>query len=137
MLADLMGYSPRFYSRSQSPIPYDENAQCPRFLNELLCPATSTDDAILIQKYAGLGLLGNNLAQRFLILDGAAGRGKSTISLIFQKLVGSDNVTELRTSHLAERFELYRYLKKTLLVGVDVPGDFLSKRGALCPKGIS
>ncbi len=134
--ADLMGFSPGFYSRNQSPIPYDETVQCPRFLNELLYPATSADDAILIQKYAGLALLGNNLAQRVLILDGAAGRGKSTISLIFQKLVGSDNVTELRTSHLAERFELYRYLKKTLLVGVDVPGDFLSKKGAYVLKAL-
>ena len=58
---------------------------------------------------------------------GAAGRGKSTISLIIQGLVGGVNVTQLRTSHLDERFELYRYLKKTLLVGVDV-------RGISCPK---
>jgi len=36
------------------------------------------------------------------------------------------NVTQLRTKHLAERFELFRYLKKTLLVGVDVEADFLS-----------
>ena len=41
------------------------------FLNELLYPATTPDDAILIQKYAGLCLLGNNLIQRLLILDGS------------------------------------------------------------------
>jgi len=134
--ADLMGFSPKFYSRNQSPIPYDVTAQYPRFLNELLYPATSPDDAILIQKYMGLCLLGNNLAQRTLILDGAAGRGKSTISLIIQGLVGLNNVTELRTSHLAERFELYRYLKKTFLVGVDVPGDFLSRKGAYVLKAL-
>ena len=34
------------------------------------------------------------------------------------------------TKHLVERFELYRYLKKTLLVGVDVEADFLSTKGA-------
>ena len=134
--ADLLGFSPEFYSRNQSPIPYDAAAQCPRFLNELLYPATSPDDAILIQKNAGLALLGNNLIQRVLVFDGGAGRGKTTISLLFQKLVGSDNVTELRTSHLAERFEVYRYLKKTMLVGVDVPGDFLSKRGAYVLKAL-
>ena len=128
--ADFGSFSPEFYSRNQSPILYDKDAQCPRFLNELLNPATSHDDAILIQKYTGLCLLGNNLVQRILILDGEAGRGKSTISIIIQKLVGLNNVTELRTSHLDSRFELFRYLKKTLLTGVDVPGDFLSKKGA-------
>lgn len=46
------------------------------------------------------------------------------------------NVTQLRTKHLAERFELYRYLKKTLLVGVDVEADFLSTKGAAVLKGL-
>jgi phage/plasmid-associated DNA primase len=81
---DFVSFSPEFYSRNQSPIPFDEYAQYPRFLNELLKPATSHDDAILIQKYTGLCLLGNNLVQRILILDGEAGRGKSTISIIIQ-----------------------------------------------------
>ncbi len=134
--ANFVSFSPEFYSRNQSPILFDVSAECPRFLNELLYPATSPDDAILIQKYMGLCLLGNNLIQRLLILDGKAGRGKSTISLIIQGLVGLSNVTELRTKHLAERFELFRYLKKTLLIGVDVPGDFLSQKGAVVLKGL-
>ncbi len=107
-----------------------------RFLNELLYPATTPDDAILLQKYTGLCLLGNNLIQRLLILDGGAGLGKSSISSTIQKTVGLNNVTELRTRHLAGRFELYRYLKKTLLVGVDVPGNFLSLKGAQVIKGL-
>ncbi len=134
--ADFVGFSPSFYSRNQSPILFDENAQCPRFLDELLYPATTSEDAILIQKYTGLCLLGNNLIQRLLILDGGAGRGKSTISLIIQGLVGLNNTTELRTKHLAERFEVYRYLKRTLLIGVDVPGDFLSQKGAYVLKAL-
>jgi phage/plasmid-associated DNA primase len=46
------------------------------------------------------------------------------------------NVTQLRTKHLAERFELFRYLKKTLLVGVDVEANFLSTKGAAVLKGL-
>src|SRR4026208_839995 len=53
-----------------------------------------------------------------------------------QGLVGMLNVTQLRTKHLAERFELYRYQKKTLLVGVDVEPDFLSTKGAGILKGL-
>lgn len=35
-------------------------------------------------------------------------------------------MTQLRTGHLGERFELFRFLRRTLLVGVDVDADFLS-----------
>jgi len=133
---DLDNFSPDFYSRNQSPIVYDPNACCNRFLNELLMPAVNSDDVMLIQKYLGLCLLGDNLIQRFLILDGKEGRGKSTLALIVQSLIGNRNVAQLRTQHLNSRFELYRLLKRTLLVGVDVPGDFLSEKGAQVIKGL-
>lgn len=134
--ADFCSFSPEFYSRNQSPVSFDSSAKCDRFLNELLYPAVSPDDAELLQKYTGLCLLGNNLIQKLLILDGEPGRGKSTLALIIQSLVGQVNVTELRTKHLNDRFELFRYLKKTLLVGVDVPGQFLSEKGAYVIKGL-
>jgi len=129
-------FSPKFFSRNQSPILFNKSAQCPRFLNELLHPSVSADDAVLVQKYMGLSLLGKNLIQRFLIYDGIAGSGKSTLALINQRLVGLNNVTQLRTKHLDERFEIYRYLKKTLLVGVDVSGNFLSDKGSSVIKGL-
>ncbi|MFH1309067.1 MAG: bifunctional DNA primase/polymerase [Candidatus Omnitrophota bacterium] len=133
----LVNFSPDFCSRNQSPIAFDAEAKCERFLNELLCPAVSEEDAVLVQKYAGLCILGENLIQRFMILGGDAGRGKSQLSLILQELVGLQNVTEIRTHHLRERFELYRYIKKTLLVGVDVPANFLTQKGAYVIKGLT
>ncbi|MFH0796995.1 MAG: DUF5906 domain-containing protein [Candidatus Omnitrophota bacterium] len=134
--ADFCSFSPEFYSRNQCPIPFNSSAKCERFFNELLYPAVTSNDVVLLQKYAGLCLLGNNLIQKLLILDGEPERGKSTLALIIQGLIGQTNVTELRTKHLSERFELFRYLKKTLLVGVDVPGQFLSEKGAYVIKGL-
>ncbi len=134
--ADFCAFSPDFCSRNQCPIPFNASATCERFFNELLFPAVTPDDVILLQKYTGLCLLGNNLVQKLLILDGMPGRGKSTLALIIQSLVGQVNVTELRTRHLNDRFELFRYLKKNLLVGVDVPGQFLSEKGAYVIKGL-
>ena len=129
-------FSPEFRSRNRSPIPYEPTATCPRFLNELLLPAVHAEDAILLQKMAGLCLLGENLIQRFLILDGEPGRGKSQYGIVLQYLVGRENVTQLRTKHLDERFELFRFLRRTLLVGVDVDADFLSSKGASTIKGL-
>ncbi len=134
--ADLKPFSPVLLSRNYCPILFNEKAQCNRFLTELIHPAVKGDDALLIQKYVGLCLLGNNLIQRLLILEGTPGGGKSTLALIIQKLIGQINVTELRTQQLSGRFELFRYLKKTLLVGVDVPGNFLSEKGAYVIKGL-
>jgi len=134
--AQLRPFSPEFFSRNRSPIVFDENAKCERFLNELVLPAVHPNDVELLQKFAGMFLLGDNRAQRILILDGEAGRGKTQFANVMQGLVGMANVTQLRTKHLAERFELFRYLKKTLLVGVDVEPDFLSTKGAAVLKGL-
>lgn len=129
-------FSPAFRSRNQSPIAFDPEARCDRFLGELLAPAVKPDDIDLLQKFAGMALLGHNLAQRLLIIDGLAGGGKSTFVAVLRGLVGEANCTQLRTYQLGERFELYRLLGKTLLVGVDVPGDFLQTRGAATLKGL-
>jgi putative DNA primase/helicase len=134
--AELRPFSPDFRSRNRSPIVFDEAARCERFLNELVLPAVHPEDVELLQKFAGMYLLGDNRAQRLLILDGEAGRGKTQFANVMQGLVGMANVTQLRTKHLAERFELFRYLKRTLLVGVDVEADFLSTKGAAVLKGI-
>ena len=115
---------------------FDAAARCDRFLNELVRPAVHPEDVELLQKFAGMFLLGYNRAQRLLILDGEAGRGKTQFANAMQGLVGMANVTQLRTKHLAERFELYRYIKRTLLVGVDVEADFLSTKGAAVLKGL-
>jgi phage/plasmid-associated DNA primase len=133
---DLVPFSPEFRSRNRSPIAFDESAQCERFLTELVYPAVHSDDVSLLQKFAGMFLLGHNPAQRILILDGEAGRGKTQLANVLQELVGISNVTQLRTRQLTERFELFRYLKKTLLVGVDVEPDFLSAKGAAVLKGL-
>jgi putative DNA primase/helicase len=134
--AELRPFSPEYRSRNRSPIAFDETARCDRFLNELVLPAVHVEDVELLQKFAGMMLLGDNRAQRFLILDGEGGRGKTQFANVMQGLVGMANVTQLRTKHLAERFELYRFLKKTLLVGVDVEANFLSTKGASVLKAL-
>jgi phage/plasmid-associated DNA primase len=133
---ELLLFSPTFVSRNRSPIIFDEGARCERFLNELVYPAVREDDALLLQKYAGMSLLGNNLIQRMLILDGESARGKTQFANAVQGIIGRENVTQLRTKFLGDRFETFRFLKKTLLVGVDVEPDFLSTKGASVMKGL-
>jgi hypothetical protein len=108
----LLPFSPAFVSRNRSPIVFEENARCDRFLNELVNPAVHPEDVVLLQKYGGLCLLGNNLIQRMLILDGESARGKTQLANVVQAITGRENVTQLRTRFLGDRFEIFRFLKK-------------------------
>jgi phage/plasmid-associated DNA primase len=133
---ELFPFSHTLVSRNRSPIVFDEHAKCERFLHELVYPAVDPEDRVLLQKYAGMCLLGNNLVQRILILDGESARGKTQFANVVQGIVGRENVMQLRTQFLGDRFEIFRFLKKTLLVGVDVEPDFLSTKGASVMKGL-
>ncbi len=127
---ELHPFDPSFLSRNPSPFKWNPRADCPRFKHELLESALDQADIRLIQQYFGLALLGRNLAQKMLLLTGTPGGGKSALCNVIEGLVGRSNVVQLRTHLLHERFELARFIGKTLLVGKDVPGDFLMARGA-------
>lgn len=125
------GFSPEYRSRNRSPFAFHPGATCRRFLDELLIPMLpDLADRLILQKWVGLALSGANPAQRILLLDGTPGRGKGVLQRVITGLVGRQNTTELRTSHLGERFEFNRYVGKTLLQASDVPGDFLMMKWA-------
>jgi len=126
----LLSFHPDHYSRNACPFTFDPAAECPRFIGELLRTALNEDDIDLLQRWAGSVLLGNNAAQRVLLLTGTAGGGKSTLIEVIEKVIGERNVAQLRTKHLNKQFELYRFLGKTLLTGKDVGATFLSEDGA-------
>ena len=65
-----------------------------------------------------------------MVMYGQAGGGKSTLVNVVLNIVGKHNMAALRTGHLNNQFELYRFRAKTLLSGSDVPGNFLSTPGA-------
>lgn len=127
---ELKSFAPEWYSRNRSEIRWNANADCPRFMSELLLAAMPEEDVRLVQRYFGQCLLGVNLSQTFLILRGTPGGGKTTLANIIEGVIGRHNVTELRIAQLCERFELIRFVDRTLLSGKDVPGDFLNMKPA-------
>jgi D5-like protein len=126
----LVPFNPEYRSLHQHPWRYDEQATCPRFLDELLRPAMSESDILLLQKLFGQVVLGRNLCQKLLIIEGAGGSGKGTFSEVLDLVIGEKNVAELRTTHLPSRFEVGAFFGKALLCGRDVPGTFLNGAGA-------
>lgn len=130
-------FGPEYKSRNATPIPWSPDAECPRFFSELLGTALNAQDIKIIQLYAGMALMGRNLAQRILLFTGTAGGGKSQLVIVLEGLIGRTNSTEVRTEHLCDRFEIARLVGKTLLTGKDVPGGFLMTKGASKLKALS
>lgn len=127
---ELHPFDPSYYSRNRCEIEYQPDANCTRFLTELLATALNPEDIDLLQRYCGQCLLVDNFTQTFLVLTGTAGGGKGTIVNLVQRVIGSVNCVEIRTNHLGERFELGRFINKTLLIGSDVPSGFLLGKNA-------
>lgn len=120
-------FSPEFNSRNRINLPYNPEAKCPRFINDLVLPMLENkDDLLLIQLYFGQCLLHANISQTFLIISGPAEIGKSVLVNIIEAIVGSENVTELHLDRLASPFELAEYASKILLTAKDVNNDALS-----------
>jgi P4 family phage/plasmid primase-like protien len=133
----LLPFSPSYRRRNKLAVPYNPNATCPLFLDTLMRPALEPDDLELLQRACGLALVGENLAQKILILTGTAGGGKGTFVRVLTGIIGQSNLASLRPQLLADRFELGRFLGKTLLYGADVPADFLNQRGASVLKSLT
>lgn len=125
-------FSPVFFSQSQIPVAYFEkgkSAECPKF-TEFLAGALEEDDIKLLQKWAGAVIMGVNHFQKILLVTGVGGAGKSVFALILEGVIGPENCIELRAANLGDRFEQGRFINKKLLLGLDVPLDFLSSPGA-------
>jgi len=130
-------FSPHYFSLAQCPITLDPTAECPRFLNEVVYTSMTIEDAFLLQLVGGLFLTGRNNWQKMLILTGIGGAGKGTIGRILGHMIGSQNIKQLRTKLLHDRFELDDLDRVSLLVGSDVSGDFLSCEGANLIKALT
>ena len=133
----LLPFNPSYRRRNKLAVPFYPAATCPLFLDTLMRQALDEADLDLLQRWCGLALVGENLAQKILILTGTAGGGKGTFIRVLSGIIGEINLASLRTHLLGERFELGRFLGKTLLYGADVPEDFLNQRGASVLKSLT
>jgi P4 family phage/plasmid primase-like protien len=131
----VLPFSPELKSRNGIPIQYKADATAPMFESKLL-PLISPDDRVLLLKFLGQFLTGRNSIQRILILQGLPDTSKSTTAQIAKLLIGERNCTELRTKHLANRFEIGRLYGRTLVIGADVSPGFLNEEGAYRLKAI-
>lgn len=133
----LLPFSPEYGSLQRVEIDYDpEQASCPLF-TEWLEVSMNYHDRLLFQEWTGALLIGPNYAHRIMLLSGDAGSGKTSLVSLVEKLVGSAACQQLRPSQLDSRFETREYVNKRLLMGNDVPADFLTGKNTAILKSLT
>ena len=123
----LKPFSPDFNSHNRINIVYNKDAVCPLFLDQLLRNMFPVEDCLhTFQQFVGQCLLKNNVSQTLAILSGDAECGKSTAVSIIEEILGKENVAELHTARLDDKFAFVNYQYASLLTAKDVPFDALS-----------
>ena len=134
---EFFDHSPEFLSRSMVAINYDETADFRGFVSEAFGSYVSPEDVSVLQRYAGQSVLKRNISQKFLIISGDAGTGKSTIQQVIERVIGPASCEGLRTGMLERRFELSRFDGKSLLYASDECSDALLRKGAHVLKSLT
>jgi P4 family phage/plasmid primase-like protien len=117
----LLPHTPRWFSPVCLPYPFDPTAACPKwkaFLARNL--ADSTDKATMLQQFAGYLLLPDTSMQRFLMMVGEGGNGKSVICAMLVAILGKENTSSVALQLFGEKFRLVETLGKLANITAEV-----------------
>lgn len=110
-------HSPQFLSINQVPWKWEDVKKSPegteieRFFSFIF---NCTEDKEMLLEYAGLCLTKDTSQQKFLILCGLGGTGKSLLISLIEKAAGVSNVSNISLQELSRRFSTSLLVGKTL-----------------------
>ena len=104
--AELFDHTPQWLSLTMLPYDYDPSAQCRLWLQTLaeLLPREGKGDHRIevLQEFFGWCLVDDLRLEKFLMLVGEGGNGKSTILDVLQAMIGHDNCSHLSLNNIGE-----------------------------------
>lgn len=112
----MIPHDPRYLAVNMIPHSYDpaatpEGQTVQKWLREI-CPAK--DDREMLLQFCGYSLTRDTRQQKFLILSGTGGTGKSTLIRMMEAAVGAENTSNISLSQLTQRFFPFGLLGKLL-----------------------
>lgn len=117
---EFMQHTPKYLSTTQLNANYNLNAKCPIFLKYIF-ESLPEENIILIQEILGYLLIPETKAQKFFILKGTGGTGKSTLLSVIINLLGIKNVSHIPWQSLGERFNTGELFGKLVNIFADLP----------------
>jgi P4 family phage/plasmid primase-like protien len=106
-VSNLVKHTPAYFTLVQLPYEYDPDLDCPNWLRFLDEVTDGDGERIeLLQQWAGYLLTATTSRQKFLLIAGEGGNGKTVFTTMLEKMVGEDNVSHVPLCQFANRFSL-------------------------------
>ena len=124
----IIPHDPSYLAVNQIPHDYDpEGGQHGTVVQEWLRSICETpEDVEMLCQFAGLCMTRDTRQQKFLVLVGEGGTGKSTVIRMLNKMVGLENISNVSLYQLTQRFAPINLLGKLLNSCADLELDALS-----------
>lgn len=103
----LRPHSADWFSACKLGYEFDTDAECPKWLDYLdFCMDGDQERINLLQEWSGYLLRNSNDLQKFLVLEGEGGNGKTVYFAAMTAMLGEDNVSHVSIENFDGRFEL-------------------------------
>lgn len=120
----LLPHDPKYYCINQLPVPYIKEAgDCPCFKSFIESAIPDNESREMLLEYFGLCLTRDARQQKFMILKGIGGTGKSTLIRVIESIVGSENCSNISMQQLNQRFYCFGLLGRLLNTCADIPSE--------------
>lgn len=125
-------HNPKYLAINQIPhelnleVKEDVDAAGPETIQFLKNALPNPDDRLLLFQYAGYCMTRDTCIQKFMILKGVGGTGKSRIISMIENMVGMDNISGISMDALTQRFYPAQLRGKLLNACADIRGGVLT-----------
>lgn len=117
----LLPQSPNWFSQFQLSYKFDWDSKCPSWLQYLNYSLEGDQERIdVLQEWAGYLLTTTNYLQKFLVLEGGGGNGKTVFFAAIRAMLGSENVSSVPLERFGGRFDLSTTIGKAANICGDV-----------------
>lgn len=129
----MIQHDPKY--RAVNQIPHDFNPDANLWSDDVvdwldfICD--SPDESEMLLQYCGYCMTRDTRQQKFLILNGEGGSGKSTVIRMIERVIGTENTSNVSLTQLTQRFAAYGLMGKLLNSCADLEVEALGDTSTL------
>ena len=112
----MIPHDPKYRAINQIPYEFDPEAELTgEAVSEWLkFIVNDPDDLEMLLQFSGLCMTRDTRQQKFLILNGTGGSGKSTVIRMIESVIGAENTSNISLNQLTQRFSAFGLMGKLL-----------------------